>query len=67
MSDPARYLNAFAQALAAMALYRATHPARERAIDVAYQQLQDLQGDTPRPLFTFPATKSSSVRSRSAS
>ena len=53
MSDPARYLNAFAQALAAMALYRATHPARERAIDVAYQQLQDLQGDTPRPLFTF--------------
>jgi len=53
MSDPARFLNAFAQALAAMALYRDQHPARERAVDLAYQQLQDLQSDTPRPLFTF--------------
>jgi len=54
MSDPARFLNAFAQALAAMAaLYRANHPARERAVDSAYQQMQDLQSDTPRPLFTF--------------
>jgi putative nucleotidyltransferase with HDIG domain len=53
MSDPARFLNAFAQALAAMALYRANHPARERAVDLAYQQMQDLQSDTPRPLFTF--------------
>jgi putative nucleotidyltransferase with HDIG domain len=53
MSDPARFLNAFAQALAAMALYRAAHPARERAVDAAYQHLQDLQSDTPRPLFTF--------------
>ena len=51
--DPARFLNAFAQALAAMALYRDGHPARERALDVAYQQIQDLQGDTQRPLFTF--------------
>jgi putative nucleotidyltransferase with HDIG domain len=53
MSDPARFLNAFAQALAAMALYRAAHPARERAVDLAYQHMQDLQSDTPRPLFTF--------------
>ena len=53
MSDPARFLNAFAQALAAMALYRATHPARARAVDLAYQHMQDLQADTPRPLFTF--------------
>src|SRR6185295_17017203 len=53
MSEPARFLNAFAQALAAMALYRDQHPARERAIDLAYQQMQDLQSDTPRPLFTF--------------
>src|ERR1700752_1248007 len=53
MSDPARFLNAFAQALAAMALYRDGHPARERAVDVAYQHLHDLQGDTPHPLFTF--------------
>jgi len=51
--DPARFLNAFAQALAAMALYRVGHPARERALDVAYQQIQDLQSDTARPLFTF--------------
>src|SRR3989441_10692129 len=51
--DPARFLNTFAQALAAMALYRDGHPARERAVDLAYQQVQDLQADTPRPLFTF--------------
>jgi putative nucleotidyltransferase with HDIG domain len=51
--DPARFLTAFAQALAAMALYRVGHPARERALDVAYQQIQDLQSDTARPLFTF--------------
>jgi len=53
MSDPARFLNLFAQALAAMALYRDGHPARERAVDVAYQQMHDLQSDTPHPLFTF--------------
>jgi putative nucleotidyltransferase with HDIG domain len=53
MSDPARFLNAFAQALAAMALYRDGHPARERAVDVAYQQIHDVQSDTPHPLFTF--------------
>ena len=52
-ADPARFLNAFAQALAAMALYRDGHPARQRTVDVAYQQLHDLQADTPRPLFTF--------------
>jgi putative nucleotidyltransferase with HDIG domain len=51
--DPAKFLNAFAQAMAAMALYRDGHPARERALDVAYQQVQDLQAETPRPLFTF--------------
>ncbi len=52
-ADPARFLNAFAQALAAMALYRVGHPARERALDVAFQQIRDLQSDTARPLFTF--------------
>ena len=51
--DPARFLNSFAQALAAMALYKIGHPARERALDVAYQQIQDLQADQARPLFTF--------------
>ena len=53
MSDPARFLNAFAQALAAMALYRDGHPARERTLDVAYQHLHDLQAETPQPFFTF--------------
>ena len=51
--DPARFLNAFAQALAAMALYRDGHPARERALDVAYQQIVDLQSSGEPPLFTF--------------
>ncbi|HET9384714.1 MAG TPA: HD domain-containing phosphohydrolase [Gemmatimonadales bacterium] len=53
MSDPARFLNAFAQALAAMALYREGHPARERTVDVAYRHIHDLQSDTAHPLFTF--------------
>ena len=51
--DPSKFLNSVAQALAAMALYRDGHPARERAVDLAYQQLHDLQSETPRPLFTF--------------
>ena len=51
--DPARFLNAFAQALAAMALYRDGHPARERALDVAYQQIVDLQSSGEPSLFTF--------------
>lgn len=53
MSDPVAFLTSFAHALAAMTLYADGHPARERAIDAAYRQLQDLQTDTPRPLFTF--------------
>jgi putative nucleotidyltransferase with HDIG domain len=51
--DPTKFLNSIAQALAAMALYRDGHPARERAVDVAYQHLHDLQSETPQPLFTF--------------
>jgi putative nucleotidyltransferase with HDIG domain len=53
VSDPAVFLTTFAQAIAAMTLYADGHPARERAIDAAYQELQDLQADTPHPLFTF--------------
>jgi putative nucleotidyltransferase with HDIG domain len=53
VSEPARFLGAFAQALSGMSLYADGHPARARAIDAAYQELLDLQGDTPRPLFTF--------------
>jgi putative nucleotidyltransferase with HDIG domain len=51
--DPVKFLNSVAQALAAMALYQDNHPARARAVDVAYQQLVELQAGTPRPLFTF--------------
>jgi putative nucleotidyltransferase with HDIG domain len=53
VSEPARFLGAFAQALSGMSLYADGHPARARAIDAAYQELLDLQRDTPRPLFTF--------------
>jgi putative nucleotidyltransferase with HDIG domain len=53
VSDPARFLGVFAQALAGMSLYAEGHPARARGIDAAYQELLDLQTDHPRPLFTF--------------
>ena len=53
MSDPARFLGALAQALSGMTLYGDGHPARERGVDAAYQELLDLQADTPRPMFTF--------------
>ncbi len=36
-----------------MTLYAAGHPARERAIDEAFQALQDLQATAPNALFTF--------------
>jgi putative nucleotidyltransferase with HDIG domain len=53
MSDPVRFLGGFAQALASMALYAEGHPQRERAIDAAFTELQSLQRDQARPLFTF--------------
>jgi putative nucleotidyltransferase with HDIG domain len=53
VSEPAKFLGAFAQALAGMSLYSAGHPARARAIDAAYQELVDLQAQYPHPLFTF--------------
>jgi putative nucleotidyltransferase with HDIG domain len=53
MSDPAGFLMALGHALAGMGLYREGHPARERAIDGAYEKLVELQGASARPLFTF--------------
>lgn len=53
MSAAIRFLSSFAQAIAAMALYRDGHPQRERAIDAAYRDLHDLQAQDPRALFTF--------------
>lgn len=53
MSVPTRFLVHLAQAVAAVSLYHAGHPAREAAIDRAYQSLVDLQNETPTPTFTF--------------
>lgn len=53
MSDPARFLTSFAQALSTMALYGDGHPARERAVDRSYAMLRDLQAADPRPRFSF--------------
>jgi putative nucleotidyltransferase with HDIG domain len=50
-----RFLNAVAQALAAMSLYQDGHPARERALDAAFLALDDLQARAPRQTFTFLA------------
>lgn len=53
MSDPVRFLNAFAHAAAVMGLYPTGHPARERAVDEAYQELDALAAATVSPTFTF--------------
>jgi putative nucleotidyltransferase with HDIG domain len=50
---PVRFLQAAAHAIATMALYADGHPARERALDGAYQPLSDLQAAHPRQRFTF--------------
>jgi putative nucleotidyltransferase with HDIG domain len=53
MNDAARFLAGFAQALATMALYQEGHPARERALDVAFAAVADLQAVSTRQAFTF--------------
>ena len=53
MSDPVRFLHAFTQSIATMALYGDTHPARGRAIDTAYRLLRDMQADDDKPEFSF--------------
>jgi len=53
VSEPARFLGTLAQALSGMTLYGDGHPARERGIDAAYQELLDLQREVPQPMFTF--------------
>lgn len=53
MSEPVKFLNAFAQALATMSLYGEGHPARERGIDGAYGSLQRLLETETRPRFSF--------------
>lgn len=51
--DPVKFLGSLAQALAGMSLYADGHPARDRGIDAAFEQLGGLQKDTATPLFTF--------------
>jgi putative nucleotidyltransferase with HDIG domain len=53
MSDPVRFLNAFAQALGVMTLYPEGHPSRERAVDVAFAELDGLIVPVGHTAFTF--------------
>jgi putative nucleotidyltransferase with HDIG domain len=53
VSDPTKFLTSLGQALATMALYPAGHPARERAVDAAFEQLQRLMEDDPTPRILF--------------
>ena len=53
MSEPVRFLSSLAQALSTMALYREGHPAREKALDSAYEQLVALQRHDPTARFSF--------------
>ena len=53
MSDPARFLTSFVQAVATMALYGPSHPARARSIDTSYRLLRDLQVYDAQPEFSF--------------
>lgn len=53
MTGAVRFLHTFAQAVAAMSLYREGHPARERAIDAADDWLRRALEVQPRLQFTF--------------
>jgi putative nucleotidyltransferase with HDIG domain len=53
MSDPVRFLSSFAQALSTMALYGDGHPAREKAIDNAFEHLEALQRHDASARFSF--------------
>lgn len=53
MSEAVRFLTAFAQALATMTLYADGHPARTRGVQQAFERLQRLQEEDPRPRFSF--------------
>lgn len=47
------FLTGLAQAVSTMTLYKEGHPARERAIDNAHEQVLRLQEVSPTPVFTF--------------
>jgi putative nucleotidyltransferase with HDIG domain len=52
MSDPLRYLTSLGQALSAMGLYPAGHPARERTVDASFELLGELSAEA-EPRFSF--------------
>jgi putative nucleotidyltransferase with HDIG domain len=52
-TEAVKFLTSLAQAVSTMALYKEKHPARERAIDRAYQSLSDLQDQQPVLRITF--------------
>ena len=53
MSDPVRVLTTMAKALSALGLYQPGHPARERAVDVAFEEMVRLQRTDPHAQFSF--------------
>ncbi|HEX5005032.1 MAG TPA: HD domain-containing phosphohydrolase [Gemmatimonadales bacterium] len=53
MSSPVKFLTSLGQVMATMALYNRGHPARERALDDSYQELQDVLNDVGRLRFSF--------------
>ena len=53
MSDPIRLLMTMAKAMSAMGLYKPGHPAREHAIDLAYEEVRALQRSDRYPNFSF--------------
>ncbi len=53
MNAPARFLTSLAQAVSTMHLYKEGHPARERAVDSAYESLRDLPDQGGESRFTF--------------
>ena len=50
---PVRFLTSLAQALSTMSLYSPGHPARERAVDMSYERLDELLADAPTAQFSF--------------
>ena len=61
MTDPVRFLNAFAHVLAVMTLYPEGHPSREGAVDAAFEGLSGLRLRKGTPRSRFSKRKSSSV------
>ncbi len=53
MSEPARFLTSFAQALSTMTLYADGHPSRTRTINSAFERLRVLQSTDAHPQFSF--------------